>query len=141
MQPQLYNESYLKNLSQKYSLVPSKKYGQNFLLQPEVIAAMVEAGEVEKDDVVVEVGPGFGVLTLALAEKAQQVIAFEIEKKLTPYWNDLQKKYKNIEIVWGNVLYEFENQAEIQDKTIFCDCQSSVSDNVARNAKVFRNSP
>jgi 16S rRNA (adenine1518-N6/adenine1519-N6)-dimethyltransferase len=116
MQPQLYNESYLKNLSQKYSLVPSKKYGQNFLLQPEVIAAMVEVGEVEKDDVVVEVGPGFGVLTLALAEKAKQVIAFEIEKKLTPYWNDLQKKYKNIEIVWGNVLYEFENQAEIQTK-------------------------
>ena len=71
MQLQLYNESYLKSLSQKYGLVPSKKYGQNFLLQPEVIAAMVEAGEVAKDDMVVEVGPGFGVLTLALAEKAK----------------------------------------------------------------------
>ncbi len=114
MQLQLYNESYLKSLSQKYGLVPSKKYGQNFLLQPEVIAAMVEAGEVAKDDMVVEVGPGFGVLTLALAEKAKQVIAFEIEKKLTPYWNGLQKQYKNIEIVWGNVLYELEKQAVLQ---------------------------
>jgi 16S rRNA (adenine1518-N6/adenine1519-N6)-dimethyltransferase len=79
-----------------------------------VIAAMVEAGEVAKDDMVVEVGPGFGVLTLALAEKAKQVIAFEIEKKLTPYWNGLQKQYKNIEIVWGNVLYELEKQAVLQ---------------------------
>ena len=43
---------------------------------------MLEAGEVKKDDVVVEVGPGFGVLTLALAENAKKVLAFEIEKKL-----------------------------------------------------------
>ncbi len=67
---------------------------------------MLEAGEVKPDDTVVEVGPGFGVLTLALAEKAKKVMAFEIEKKLMPYWNEMieTKKLGNLEIVWGNVL-------------------------------------
>ncbi len=130
----LYNIDYLKHLCQKYGLIPSRKYGQNFLINEEPIVAMLEAGEIKKDDVVVEVGPGFGVLTLALAEKAKKIMAFEIEKKLTTYWDGVlgrhpeypsghklregslspnerdsssktqNDKYKNIEIVWGNVL-------------------------------------
>ena len=78
----LYNINYLQHLCKKFGLIPSKKYGQNFLINEEPIAKMLEAAEITKDDVVVEVGPGFGVLTLALAEKAQKVLAFEIEKKL-----------------------------------------------------------
>jgi 16S rRNA (adenine1518-N6/adenine1519-N6)-dimethyltransferase len=116
MNQKLFNEDYLRHLCQQYDLIPSKKYGQNFLLQPEVIDKMVAAGEIKKDDTVVEVGPGFGVLTLALAEHAKQVITFEIEKKLTTYWEDQQKQHKNIEVVWGNVLYEFEKQAALQSK-------------------------
>ncbi len=67
---------------------------------------MLEAAEIKPDDVVVEVGPGFGVLTLALAEKVNKILAFEIEKKLEPYWNEIieNRKIKNLEIVWGNVL-------------------------------------
>lgn len=116
MNQKLFNEDYLRHLCQQYDLIPSKKYGQNFLLQPEVIDKMVAAGEIKTDDTVVEVGPGFGVLTLALAEHAKQVITFEIEKKLTTYWEDQQKQHKNIEVVWGNVLYEFEKQAALQSK-------------------------
>ena len=137
----LYNIDYLKHLCQKYGLIPSKKYGQNFLINAEPIAKMLEAADLKTDDTVVEVGPGFGVLTLALAEKAKKVMVFEIEKKLMPYWektlfchsehirfaqcklreeslsqverteilrsaqDDKRKcRYKNIEIIWGNVL-------------------------------------
>ena len=53
------------------------------------------------EETVVEVGPGFGVLTLALAEKVKKVVAFEIEKKLAPYWEEKIKQHKNIQIVWG----------------------------------------
>ncbi len=101
----LFNPDYLQHLCQKYSLRPSKQYGQNFLLNEEVIEKMIEAGEVNKKDTVVEVGPGFGVLTLPLCEKAGKVLAYEIEKKIAPYWEERVKEYKNLEIIWGNVLH------------------------------------
>ena len=46
----LYNVNYLQHLCQKYGLIPSKKYGQNFLINEEPIAVMLEAGEIKKDD-------------------------------------------------------------------------------------------
>lgn len=101
----LFNPDYLQHLCQKYGLRPSKQYGQNFLLNEEVIEKMIEAGEINKKNTVVEVGPGFGVLTLPLCEKAGKVLAYEIEKKIEPYWEERVKEYKNLEIIWGNVLY------------------------------------
>lgn len=114
MNQKLFNEDYLKHLCKQYGLIPSKKYGQNFLVNPEPVEKMIEAAQVSKDDVVVEVGPGLGVLTLALAEKAKKVLAFEIEKKLAPYWQEQMEHNKNIEIVWGNVLREVESQESIK---------------------------
>ncbi|MSU75414.1 MAG: ribosomal RNA small subunit methyltransferase A [Candidatus Magasanikbacteria bacterium] len=104
----IYNINYLQHLCQKFGLRPSKKYGQNYLIDPTVIETIIATAEIKKDDTVVEVGPGFGVLTHALAEKAGRVVAFEIEKKLTEYWNKItsnkEQGTNNIEIVWGNVL-------------------------------------
>lgn len=119
--PSLYNLDYLLHLCKKYGLAPSKKYGQNYLIDPAAIETIVTAANLASGDIIVEVGPGFGVLTLALAEKAQKVISFEIEKKLQPYWNEIiEKKHArlpslrsgvsgqgNIEVVWGNVLRSF----------------------------------
>ncbi|MFH2018754.1 MAG: rRNA adenine dimethyltransferase family protein, partial [bacterium] len=127
MSQKLFNPDYLYHLCQKYKLSPSKKYGQNFLIDPEPIAKMIEAAEIKKKDTVVEIGPGFGVLTFALVEKAGKVVAFEIEKKLKPYWDtachhldtachpeakttcpdSVRKDLPRLEIVWGNVLKEF----------------------------------
>jgi len=68
-------------------------------------------------DTIIEVGPGFGVLTFALVEKAKKVIAFEIEKKLSRYWDEQQEKYPNLNIVWGNVLKEFATHSALFPKT------------------------
>jgi 16S rRNA (adenine1518-N6/adenine1519-N6)-dimethyltransferase len=114
MNQKLFNPDYLKHLCQIYGLVPSKKYGQNFLVNPEPIEKMVDAAEIKLDDVVVEVGPGFGVLTFILVEKAKQVFSFEIEKKIEPYWNEELKKNTNLKVVWGNVLREVESQKFIK---------------------------
>jgi len=105
--PDLFNTDYLKHLCQKFGLAPSKHYGQNYLLDAEVIEEMLVAAELTSEDTVVEVGPGFGILTLALAAKAKKVMAYEIEKKLEPYWGELIKQHKNIEIIWGNALRQF----------------------------------
>ncbi len=110
MNEKLFNSDYLIHLCQKYGLRPSKKYGQNYLINPEVVGTMSAAAEVGGGDTVVEVGPGFGALTFALAEQAKKVIAFEIEKQIQPYWDEIlrsvQDDRKNIEIIWGNVLKE-----------------------------------
>ncbi|PIT87093.1 MAG: hypothetical protein COU31_04955 [Candidatus Magasanikbacteria bacterium CG10_big_fil_rev_8_21_14_0_10_40_10] len=100
------NPAEIKSACQKYGLSPSKIYGQNYLISPKPIVKIIEAGQLDKQDTVVEVGPGFGILTLALARQAKQVLAFEIEKKLQPYWLDLikQKNINNLKIIWGNVL-------------------------------------
>ncbi len=101
----LYNPDHLLHLCKTYGLSPSKKYGQNFLIAPEVIDQMLAAAELKPSDHVVEVGPGFGVLTKALAPRVEQLTSFEIEKKIQPYWQKENKHYPNLEIIWGNVLH------------------------------------
>lgn len=105
----LFNSDYLFHLCKKYGLAPSKRYGQNYLIDAEVIETIVGSADLRPTDTVVEVGPGFGVLTLALAPRAGKVIAFEIERKLQPYWVELQKNQVKVEMIWGNVLREFEH--------------------------------
>ncbi|PJC53431.1 MAG: ribosomal RNA small subunit methyltransferase A, partial [Candidatus Magasanikbacteria bacterium CG_4_9_14_0_2_um_filter_41_10] len=102
--------SQLKSLCETYHLTPSKKYGQNYLISESPINKMIEAGELTPDDTIVEIGPGFGVLTLAMAPHVKKVVAFEIEKKLETYWEEKQRAYKNIHVVWGNALKEIGNK-------------------------------
>ncbi|MFA6423873.1 MAG: 16S rRNA (adenine(1518)-N(6)/adenine(1519)-N(6))-dimethyltransferase RsmA [Candidatus Magasanikbacteria bacterium] len=109
MNEKLFNIDYLKHLCNKFGLRPSKEYGQNYLINPEVIDTMIAVSGVNKKDTVVEVGPGFGILTLDLAAKVKKLLAFEIEIKLKPYWEEIstrlsQSKENNFEIIWGNVL-------------------------------------
>lgn len=104
MKKELFSPNYLKQLCLDYGLAPSKAYGQNYLVTESPIKKLIEAGELDKKDTVVEIGPGFGVLTLAMSPLVKKVISFEIEKTLEEYWEDQQKEFENIEIVWGNVL-------------------------------------
>ncbi len=96
----------LERLCRSYSLTPSRRYGQNYLVDQAPIERML-AEDVGTEDTIIEIGPGFGVLTLPLSEKVGKVIAYEIEKKLEPYWKKQQKQRPNIEIVWGNALHQF----------------------------------
>ena len=112
----LTSPSYIKFLCEKYNFRPSKSYGQNYLIHDAPIKKIIEVAEIKKHDVIVEVGPGFGVLTFVLAEHAKQVIAFEIERKLEEYWEEklkdweikrVQQKTGQIKIIWGDVLKNF----------------------------------
>ena len=61
---------------------PKKQLGQNFLVNPEVLKIILEAGEVTDNDTVIEIGAGLGYLTDALARRAKQVIAVEVDELL-----------------------------------------------------------
>lgn len=100
----LYDPVTLANLCRTYGLRPSKHYGQNYLLDSEVIEAIIDTAELSSAVTVVEVGPGFGVLTEALAARTRRLVAFEIEKKLELYWQKRQREFPSLEIVWGNIL-------------------------------------
>lgn len=114
----LLSPTQLKILCQRYHLSPSKGYGQHYLVSDAVVAKIIAAADLQPTDTVIEIGPGFGVLTLAVAPLAERVVAFEIERKLQPYWEEKIREQKNIEIVWGNFLKEMQN-AKIKMQNFF----------------------
>ena len=72
MNEKLFNIDYLKHLCQKFSLSPSKDYGQNYLINPEVIEEIIGVAKVTQKGYNSRSGSGFGILTLDLAAKFQK---------------------------------------------------------------------
>jgi 16S rRNA (adenine1518-N6/adenine1519-N6)-dimethyltransferase len=87
-----------------------KKYlGQNFLFDPSILHRIIDVSGVTHNDLVVEIGPGFGRLTKMLAEAAKKVIAIELDSELFKKLKDELKEFNNIELVNEDVLkYPFE---------------------------------
>ncbi|HET7353500.1 MAG TPA: 16S rRNA (adenine(1518)-N(6)/adenine(1519)-N(6))-dimethyltransferase RsmA [Gaiellaceae bacterium] len=80
---------------------PRKEYGQHFLRDPNILEVIGRLAELAPDDVVLEVGPGQGVLTRYLAERVRQVHAVEIDRALEP---DLTGLAANVDVVFGDAL-------------------------------------
>ncbi len=81
---------------------PSKGMGQNFLIDERVAERQVEFGQISKGDIVLEVGPGLGVLTHRLAERAGKVVAIEMDKRLAGYLRTTLPE--NVELIEGDAL-------------------------------------
>jgi len=88
----------------KYDFAFQKKFGQNFLIDSHVLDKIISAAGVTKDDVVLEIGPGFGTMTQYLAEAAKEVIAVEIDKTLIPILQDTLKDYDNVTLINEDIL-------------------------------------
>ena len=89
---------------QKYNFSFQKKFGQNFLIDPHVLDKIIAAGEITKDDLVLEIGPGIGTLTQYLAEAAREVVAVEIDSTLIPILEDTLSAYDNVSVINEDVL-------------------------------------
>ena len=98
----LYQET--KFLMKKYSLTANKKLGQNFLIDEEVVDKIVNIADIEKDDLVIEVGPGLGSLTSKIIEKAGKVVAIELDNRMIKILNDRFSLYDNIEVLNEDIL-------------------------------------
>jgi len=94
----------LKEVLNRYNFKFKKKYGQNFITDPGILNKIVSTGDISAEDVVVEIGPGAGTLTKAIAEKAGQVIAIEIDRDLIPILEENLAGFANIKIVEGDAL-------------------------------------
>lgn len=93
-----------KEIINKYSFAFQKKFGQNFLIDSNVLESIIRGAEITKDDFVLEIGPGIGTMTQYLCEAARQVVAVEIDKMLIPILEDTLSEYDNVEIINQDVL-------------------------------------
>ncbi|KQC07816.1 MAG: hypothetical protein APR62_05900 [Smithella sp. SDB] len=93
-----------KEIISRYAVKPRKKLGQSFLIDKNVIRKISAVAQVSKNDIVVEVGAGIGVLTRDLAENASKLIAVEIDEKLVEVLNDKLSDYNNVQICHGDIL-------------------------------------
>jgi 16S rRNA (adenine1518-N6/adenine1519-N6)-dimethyltransferase len=111
----LASKSVVKYLLKKYQVRPSKRLGQNFLIDNSVIRKVIRAANLQKDDVVLEIGPGIGNLTYKLAEKVKRVIAVEKDPKMCGVLWEILKELKNITIIRGDILKISLSRYKIQD--------------------------
>ncbi len=101
---------------QKYGFNFQKKYGQNFLIDSNILDKIIRAADVNEEDCVLEIGPGIGTMTQYLCENAREVVAVEIDKKLIPILaQDTLADYKNITIINEDIL-KVDINAIVQEK-------------------------
>ena len=115
---QLTNINIIKNLCKKLDIRPSKKLGQNFLINKNILNKIVKAGELSEKDNILEIGPGFGVLTQELLKYTDNLVVVEKDKKLYSRLKIQLTKYKNkkIEIINDDILKIFNFQDTISKK-------------------------
>ena len=80
----LYAPSTIRDIKERYGFKLSKSLGQNFLTDKNIIDRIVESAGIGPEDLVIEIGPGIGVITREAAEYAKKVVAVEIDSNLIP---------------------------------------------------------
>jgi 16S rRNA (adenine1518-N6/adenine1519-N6)-dimethyltransferase len=91
-------------LLNKFHIKPNKRLGQNFLISNSIIKKIIEIAEITQDDTVFEIGTGLGVVTAALANKAKEVIACEVDKRLMNILYEELKVYSNVRYIQQDIL-------------------------------------
>ncbi len=103
-EPRLTDMGYIRSLLERHGFRFSKKLGQNFLINPSVCPRMAEACGCTPETGVLEIGPGFGVLTRELSLRAGKVVAIELDDRLLPVLAETLAGRDNVEIVSGDCM-------------------------------------
>ena len=125
----LYDET--KFIMKQYGIKANKSLGQNFLVNGEVVENIINCSKITQNDMVIEIGPGLGVLTKYLLEKAGKVLCIELDPKMVEILEDRFKLYSNFEILNEDVLKVDLNELIRKNK---------MSDNI-KNVKIVANLP
>jgi 16S rRNA (adenine1518-N6/adenine1519-N6)-dimethyltransferase len=94
----------VRELLDKYNLRPRKGLGQNFLADPNILRKIVEAADLTPDAIVLEIGPGLGMLTRFLSQAAGRVVAVELDEALFDLLRQELSGLSNLELVQGDIL-------------------------------------
>ena len=126
-------EAYLGNPARtaevlsKFGISAQKRYGQNFLIDSNILEKIVRSAGITKDDTVLEIGPGIGTLTQHIALAAGKVICVEIDSKMIP--------------VLEYTLSEFDNVTVINEDILKADIKGILAEHGEKSAKVVANLP
>jgi len=93
-----------KELLASFGRHPRKRLGQHFLIDPQVLRRIINASELDKDDLIIEIGSGLGIVTSEIAKQAHHVIAIEVDKELLRISRDVLKSCSNISFVAKDIL-------------------------------------
>jgi len=94
----------IKEILAKHEIKPSKGMGQNFLISKSILGKIIKSADLKTENTVLEVGPGIGTLTAALARVAKKVIAVEKDKNMCQILKETLNDYRNVEIINGDIL-------------------------------------
>ena len=111
----------------KYHIRADKSLGQNFLIDDEAVAGIVNSANISRDDLVIEIGPGLGTLTKELLEKAGKVICIELDKRMIEILQDRFSIYDNFQV--------------INDDVLKVDLKQIIKNANMKNAKIVANLP
>ena len=94
----------IRALCEKYDFALSKGFGQNFIINPGVPTKIVDAAGIDRSYGVIEIGPGIGVLTKEMAQRAGKVVAIEVDKRLPPVLEETLAGFDNVKVILQDVL-------------------------------------
>lgn len=100
---------------QKYQFRFQKKFGQNFLIDANILEKIIGAAQIGTDDFVLEIGPGIGTMTQYLCERAREVAAVEIDARLIPVLEDTLQEYGNVRVIHADIL-KLDLSALVQER-------------------------
>ncbi len=115
MSPSLSPKREIKGVLHEYGVYPSKKLGQNFIIDRSAIKKFLKAANLKSEDVVLEIGPGIGNLTQEIAKEVKKVIAVEKDLKMCEILKETLKNFNNVEVVIGDVLKIPDTKYKIHD--------------------------
>jgi 16S rRNA (adenine1518-N6/adenine1519-N6)-dimethyltransferase len=104
MKNNLTSSQYIKEIMKQHGAKFTRSLGQNFLKDPFIVESIIETAELTKDDVVIEIGPGIGVMTDKIAQEAGHVFAVEIDRKLIPILEQTLSERDNVTLINEDVL-------------------------------------
>ena len=94
----------LNDQLKKHRITLTKKYGQNFISDPSLLERIASVCDWQDDDVALEIGPGAGTLTRAIAAHADRMLAIEIDKRLAPLLEESLSGCDNVKLIFGDAL-------------------------------------
>lgn len=103
-QPTIANKKVTRYILQRFGIHMSKRLGQNFLIDANIVQGIVDAANVQENDRVLEIGPGIGTLTQALAETGAEVTCVELDKRLPEVLAHTLEAYDNVRVIQGDIL-------------------------------------
>lgn len=106
----------VKAVMKRYGISCRKSLGQNFLIDQNIVKKIIDAACLTPEDLVVEIGPGLGALTVQAARSAGKVLAVELDRGLIPPLNEVLEGAGDVEIVAGDAL-QIDFDSMVEEKT------------------------